>query len=58
MIIDGTIVVDDSRDVNITAQSIYIRKGNISIGTASKPFTHKFTIQINGLKLDYGYVVD
>jgi len=49
-VVDGTIVSDDTRDVNITAKSIHIRAGNISAGNPSTPFQHKFTIQINGLK--------
>lgn len=50
MIIDGTIILDDTRDVLLTARSIFIRSGNITAGTATKPFLHKFTIQINNTK--------
>ena len=47
-IIDGTLLADDTRDVNITANSIFIRAGNLSAGVSIKPFVHKFTLQING----------
>jgi len=58
LIIDGTLVVDDTRDVNITAKFIFIRAGNLTVGRSSLPFTHKFTIQLNGNKGDKGSVVD
>ena len=44
--------------VNITANSIFIRSGNLTVGSKSKPFTHKFTIQVNGNKDDAGFVID
>jgi len=50
LIIDGTLVADDQRDVNITANAIFVRAGNITAGSPSTPFTSKFTIQINGHK--------
>lgn len=58
MIIDGTIIADDTRDVNITARSIFIRAGNISIGTEANPFQHKFTIQVTNIKEDHGWYID
>ena len=57
-IIDGDLIADDSRDVNITANSIWIRAGNLTAGSKNSPFLHKFTIQINGQKTDYGQVID
>lgn len=57
-IIDGHLMVDDTRDINITANSIHIRAGNLSAGSASSPFLHKFTIQVNGAKTDNGFYVD
>ena len=57
-IIDGTLVADDSRDVNITANNIFIRAGNLTAGTSSTPFLHKLTIQVNGNKLDNGITID
>lgn len=56
--IDGILMVDDTRDINITANSIHIRAGNLSAGTPGSPFLHKFTIQLNGAKTDNGYYVD
>lgn len=47
MLIDGTVIADDTRDIFITAHSMHIRAGNISAGNPSTPFTHKFVIQIN-----------
>ena len=54
LVIDGTLIADDTRDVNITADSIFIRAGNLTAGSSSAPFTNKLTIQINGNKLDAG----
>jgi hypothetical protein len=58
MIIDGTLVADDTRNVNITANAIFIRAGNITAGSSSDAFQHQFTIQINGHKEDVGYYID
>ena len=58
MIIDGTVVAHDTRDVYIRAKSIHIRAGNISVGNPTTPFTHKFTIQINNTQDDPGWVID
>ncbi len=57
-IIDGTLLADDTRDVNVTANSIHIRAGNVTIGRPNDPFFRKFTIQINGQKTDNGYYID
>ena len=56
--IDGRLVVNDTRDINITANSIFIRSGNITAGSKTNPFNHTFTIQINGNKNDAGFVID
>lgn len=50
LIIDGTLIADDTRDVNITARSIFIRAGNVTAGSPTSPFMHKFTIQISNTK--------
>jgi hypothetical protein len=50
MIIDGTVIADDTRDIFLTARSIFIRSGNVTAGTSTKPFEHKYTIQINNTK--------
>ena len=48
--IDGVLIADDSRDVNITANWIHVRAGNVTAGSASSPFLHNFVIQVNGNK--------
>ena len=58
MIIDGTVIADDTRNINLTARSIFIRSGNITVGTPTKPFLHNFTIQINNTKSDKGWFID
>jgi hypothetical protein len=58
LIVDGTIFADDTRNVNLIANSIHIRYGNISAGSASTPFLHNFTIQLNGLQTSLGYTID
>ena len=57
-VIDGTLVADDTRDVYITARSIFIRAGNVTVGSPSSPFQHKFTFQINNTKTDKGWYID
>ena len=57
-IVDGILLLDDTRDVNITANSIHVRAGNISVGNPNNPFFHKFVIQVNGLKTDNGFYID
>lgn len=58
MIIDGTVIADDTRDIFLTARSIFIRSGNVTAGTSTKPFEHKYTIQINNTKQDHGWFID
>lgn len=58
LIIDGTVIADDTRDVNITANSIHIRAGNLSAGRPDAPFLHNFVVQINGLRTDNGWTID
>ena len=57
-IIDGTLVADNSRNVNITANNIFIRAGNLTAGSSSSPFMWNLTIQVNGNKLDNGITID
>lgn len=56
--VDGTLIADDTRDVNITANFIHIRAGNITAGSSKLPFLHNFTIQLNGQKTDSGFYID
>jgi hypothetical protein len=58
LVIDGTLVADDTRDVNITARSIFIRAGNVTAGSPTAPFMHKFTIQVSNTKEDHGWYID
>lgn len=58
MTIDGDVIIQDKQDRNITAKSIWIRTGSLTAGSATSPFTHKLTIQLNGNKNDSGYVFD
>ncbi len=55
--IDGDVIIKDV-DRNITCDSIWIRAGSLSAGSASVPFQSKLTIQINGERFDPGYVFD
>jgi hypothetical protein len=57
-VIDGTLIADNTRDVNITANSIHIRAGNLTVGSSSTPFMYNFVLQINGLKTDNGFYID
>lgn len=57
LIIDGTLIADDSRDVTITANFIHIRAGNFTAGSIGNPFLHKLTFQINGEKITTPFVV-
>jgi hypothetical protein len=52
MVIDGTLIADDSRDIKIPAKAIHIRAGNVSIGSANNPFNHKFIIELLGSESD------
>jgi hypothetical protein len=56
--IDGNLIADDSRDVNIVANFIFIRAGNFTAGSPTNPFTHKLNIQLNGNKTDTARVID
>ena len=56
--VDGALIADDTRDINITANSIHVRAGKILAGNSTKPFEHKFTIQVNGNKADNGFYID
>ena len=58
LLIDGVLIADDTRDVNITANWIHIRTGNLTAGSEHSPFLHKFVIQLNSRKNDYGYYID
>ncbi|KAJ1555133.1 Fibrocystin-L [Nowakowskiella sp. JEL0078] len=52
LLIQGTLQLDDSQDINITAKSILILGGSLIIGSADQPFQHSVKITINGDKSD------
>jgi hypothetical protein len=56
--IDGLLIADDTIDINIVANFIFIRAGNFTAGSPTKPFTHKLNIQLNGAKTDTAQVID
>lgn len=58
MLIDGTLIADDTRDIFMSAQSMHIRAGNISIGNSGTPFNHKFTLQINNTQSSSVWTID
>lgn len=56
--IDGLLIADDTIDINIVANFIFIRNGNFTAGSPNKPFTHKLNIQLNGAKTDTTQTID
>ena len=58
LIVDGNLFADDTRDVNLTANSIHVRLGNITAGNPTTNFYRNFVIQINGNRSDNGFYID
>ena len=58
MQIDGDVIIEDRQDRNITCEGIWIRAGSIVAGSASDPFTHQLTFQLNGQKNHPGFTFD
>lgn len=56
--IDGSLRVNDNRDVQITAKNIFVRAGDVQFGTPTAAFTHKVTITLTGGKSDVPIVID
>ncbi len=48
--VNGDIIIQDSQNINITAENIWIKGGSIKAGNAQTPFTHNLTFQLNGDK--------
>lgn len=48
LVIDGTLIIEDTRDFVIFADSITVRTGSLLAGNSTIPFTHKLTILIQG----------
>ena len=58
MEIDGDVIIQDKADRNITCKYIWIKVGSLTAGSASQPFAHQLTFQLNGLKNDPGFTFD
>lgn len=60
LVINGDLILDAQRNknVNITAESIWIRAGSLQTGETTDPFNGTVTIQLNGNKEDIGFVFD
>jgi hypothetical protein len=58
MTIDGDVIIEDTQNRNIECDTLWIRAGKLTAGSAAVPFTHKLKIKINGLKNSAGYVFD
>lgn len=56
MEINGDVIIPNGADRNITCNSIWIRAGSLTAGSAAAPFTNNLNIQLNGNKQDPGYV--
>ncbi len=56
--VNGDIIIEDTLDLNITANNIWIKSGSIKAGNSSNSFNHSLIFQINGIKNDSGFTVD
>jgi hypothetical protein len=56
--VNGDIFIEDTLDLNITANNIWIKGGSIKAGNSTAAFNHSLIFQINGLKNDSGFTVD
>ena len=56
--INGDVYIDDTIDLSITANNIWIKGGSLNAGTSSAPLNHSLTITLNGNKEDVGLTVD
>jgi hypothetical protein len=58
MTIDGAVLIQDQRDINVTCNYIWIKAGSVTAGSAATPFTHQLTFQLNGNMNDPGFTFD
>jgi hypothetical protein len=59
LIIDGLLYIDNNTaNITLTAASILIRYGNLTVGSDSTRFLGSFNIVLTGSKNDAGYAVD
>ena len=57
--VNGDIIIEDTLNLKIIANNIWIKGGSIKAGNSSVPFSnHSLTFQINGKKNDSGFTVD
>jgi len=55
--INGDVIIQDTQDITIVAENIWIKGGSLKAGTSSTPFTHQFKIQLNGNQNATGFTV-
>lgn len=48
IVIEGTLIVSDDSDINITTKYLIIREGKLIIGTKEKPKNHRVVITFWG----------
>jgi hypothetical protein len=52
LIIEGTLIFDDTQDIHLEATYIFIKGGKLQIGTEDKPYQHQATITMHGKRLE------
>ena len=52
LIVEGVLVWDDTRDLEMKATYIWVKGGTFEIGTEDKPFMHRATITLYGNKYE------
>lgn len=56
--INGDVYIDDTLNLTISANNIWIKGGSLNAGSSSAPLNHSLTITLNGNKEDVGLTVD
>ena len=56
--VNGDIIIEDTMDLNITANNVWIKGCSIKAGTSAIPFTKSLIFQLNGVQNDTGFTVD
>jgi hypothetical protein len=52
------VLISPTSDINISADSIWIRKGSLTTGNTSNPYTNTANIILTGQLTDRGYIID
>jgi hypothetical protein len=52
VVVEGTMVFDDTRDVSLTATYIWVKGGIFEIGTADRPYKRKAVVTLTGNKYE------